>query len=137
MEMNFLMVSHRGHCSVYKSCSPHYSYTEIRTHHTRVAAVTLRPIYKVLLFTYCVINGLAPDYLVELISYRPINRTLRSASLPALLFVPASQTVTHGDRRFAVCSAVLWNNLKPLRTSKSLQAFKTLLKTHLFKQAFL
>ena len=40
------------------------------------------------LFTYCALNGLAPDYLAELISYRPINRTLPSASLPALLFVP-------------------------------------------------
>ena len=96
--------------------------------------VHLRPNYKVLLFTYCALNGLAPIYLAELISYRPINRTLRSASLPALLFIPVSLTVTHGDRRFAVCSAVLWNTLTPsLRTAKSLQVFKTLLKTHLFK----
>ena len=82
--------------------------------------VHLRPTYKVLLFTYCALNGLARDYLAELISCRPINRTLRSASLPALLFLPASPTVTRGDRRFAVCSAVLWNNLTPsLRTAKS------------------
>ena len=88
--------------------------------------VHLRPTYKVLLFTFCALNGLAPIYLAELISYRPINRTLRSASLPALLFVPASLTVTRGDRRFTVCSAVLWNNLTPLRTANSLQVFKTL-----------
>ena len=100
--------------------------------------VRLRPTYKVLLFIYCALNGLAPDYLAELISYRPINRTVRSASLPALLFVTASLTVTHGDRRFAVCSVVLWNNITPShRTAKSLQVFKTLLKTHLFKEAFL
>ena len=30
--------------------------------------VHLRPTYRVLLFTYCAINGLAPDYLAELIS---------------------------------------------------------------------
>ena len=61
-------------------------------------------------------------------------KEIRSASLPALLFVPASLTVTHGDRRFAVCSAVLWNNLTPsLRTAKSLQVFKVLLKTHILK----
>ena len=121
-------------------CSPHYPYKEIRTHYTQRLhwlPVHLRPTYKVLLFTYA-LNGLAPDYLAELISYCPVNRTLQSASLPALLFVPASLTVTHGDRRFAVRSAVLWNNLTPsLRTAKSLQVFKTLLKTHLFKQAFL
>ena len=82
--------------------------------------VHMRPTYNVLLFTYCALNGLAPDYLAELISCRPINRTLRSASLPALLFVPASLTVTRGDRRFAVCSAVLWNNLTPSRGLKKI-----------------
>ena len=93
----------------------------------------LGPTYKVLLFTYCALNGLVPDYLAELISYRPINRTLRSASLPALLFVPDSLTVTHGDRRFALCSAVLWNNLTPsLGTASSLQVFKTLFKNSPF-----
>ena len=82
--------------------------------------VHLRPTYKVLLFTYCALNGLALDHLAKLISYRPINRTLRFASLPALLFVPSSVTVTRGDHHFTVCSAVLWNNLTPsLRTAKS------------------
>ena len=38
--------------------------------------VHLRPTYKVFLLTYCALNGLAPDYLADLISYRPINRTL-------------------------------------------------------------
>ncbi len=100
--------------------------------------VHLRPTYKMLVFRYCALNGLALDYISELIGYRTINRTLRSTSQPRLLFVPASQTVTHGDHRFAVCSAVLWNNFPPtLRTATSLQVFKTLLKTHLFKQAFL
>ena len=139
MEMHFLMVSHRRCCSVYKSTelcgSPYYPYKEIRTHYTRVAAFTLAARtfatdLQSASFTHCAINGLAPNYLTELISYRPINRTLRSASLPVLLFVPASLTVTHGDRRFAVCSAVLWNNLTPsLRTAKSLQVLKTHMHT--------
>ena len=46
--------------------------------HLHWRPVHLRPTYKVL-FTYCVLNGLAPDYLAELISYRPINRTAASA----------------------------------------------------------
>ena len=70
--------------------------------------VHLRPTYKVLLFTYGALNGLVPDHLAESISYGPINKTLRSASLPALLFVPVSLTATDGDRRFAVCSVVLY-----------------------------
>ena len=41
------------------------------------------------------------------------------SNLKMLLFVPASLTVTHGDHRFAVCSAVLWNNLtRSMRTAK-------------------
>ena len=90
------------------------------------------------LLTYCALNGVAPDYLSELFTYRHVNRTLRSASQPPLLSIPASQTVTHGDHRFAVCSAVLWNNLPSLlRTATTVNSFKTLLKTHLFRQAFL
>ena len=88
--------------------------------------VHLRPTYKVLLLTYCALNGVAPDYLSELFNYRQVNRTLRSASQPPLLSIPASQTVTHGDHRFAVCSAVLWNNLPPIiRTATTLNSFKT------------
>ena len=99
--------------------------------------VHLRPTYKVLLLTYCALNGVAPDYLSELFNYRHVNRTLRSASQPPLLSIPASQTVTHGDHRFAVCSAVLWNNLPSLiRTASTVNSFKTLLKTHLFRQVF-
>ena len=100
--------------------------------------VNLRPAYKVLPFTYCALNGVAPDYLSELFSYRHVNRTLRSASQPPLLSIPASQTVNHGDHRFAVCWAVLWNNMPFLiRTTTTVKSFKTLLKTHLFRQAFL
>ena len=37
--------------------------------------VHLRPTYKVLLLTYCALNGVAPDYLSELFNYRHVNRT--------------------------------------------------------------
>ena len=142
MKIHFSTVSHRRRCNVYKGteqcCSPHYPHMEIRTHYTRVAAFTLAArsfatnLQRAFVI-YCALKSLAPDYLAELVSHRPFNRTLRSASLPALLFVPASLTVTRGDRRLAVCSAVLWNNITPsLRTAKSV--FKPLLKAHLFKQ---
>ena len=48
--------------------------------------VHLRPTYKVLLFTYCALNGLAPDYLVELISYRPITRTQSTINQTTICF---------------------------------------------------
>ena len=105
--------------------------------------ICVRPTYKVLLFVYSVMHEQAPCYLAELLSRRQPNEMhvikvmLRSASLP-LLTLPASQTVTHGDRRFAVAAAVLWNGLPDsVRTAKTQPQYKTLLKTHLFRLAFL
>ena len=52
--------------------------------------------------------------------------------------VPASQTVTHGDRRFAVAAAALWNGLPDsVSTAKTQPQHKTRLKTQLFRLAFL
>ena len=97
--------------------------------------VHLRPIY--IRFTYGAINGLVPDYLAELISYRPINRTLQSASLPALLFVPTSR-LSHMVIAVSLFAQPFYGTISfTIRTEKSLQVFKTLLKTKLFKQVFL
>ena len=92
---------------------------------------------EVLLFAYSVMHDQAPCYLAELLSRRQPNRRLMSASLP-LLTLPASQTVIHGDRRFAVAAAAVWNGLSDsVRTAKTQPQYKTLLKTHLFRLAFL
>ena len=70
-----------------------------------------------------------PDYLAELLNRQHPDQQLRSASLYSLS-VPASQTVTHRDRRFAVAVANLWNRLPvSVRTAKTLPHYKTLLKT--------
>ena len=79
----------------------------------------------------------APFSLTELLSRRHPNRRLRSASVPPLT-LPALQTVTHGDRCFAVAAAALWNGLSgSVRTAKTQPQYKTLVKTHLFRLAFL
>ena len=92
--------------------------------------ICVRPTYTVLLFAYSLMYDQAPCYLAELLSRRQPNRRLRFASLP-LLTLPASQTITHGDRRFAVAAAALWNGLSDsVRTAKTQPQFKTLLKTH-------
>ena len=105
--------------------------------HLHLLPIYVRPTYKVLLFAYSVIHDQAPRYLAELLSRRQNNRRLRSASLP-LLTLPHSQTVTHGDRRFAVAAAALWNGLPDsVRTAKTQPQNKTLLMTHLFRLAFL
>ena len=100
--------------------------------------VRQRTLFKVLVFTYCALNATAPNYLMQLISHRNVSRTLRSGSSIELLFVPKSRTVTHGDRCFEVASPILWNNLPvSIRTAKCVTQFRSQLKTHLFKVAFI
>ena len=92
--------------------------------------ICVRPTYKVLVFADAVMHDQAPCYLAELLTLSQPNRGLRSASLPPLT-LPASQTITHGDGRFAVAAASLWNALPDsVRTAKTQPQFKTLLKTH-------
>ena len=54
-----------------------------------------------------------------------------------LLIIPKSRLVLYGDRAFSVAGPILWNNLpNNLRTCESLDSFKGMLKTHLFKEAY-
>ena len=99
--------------------------------------VSYRIRFKVLLLTYKALNDLSPEYLSELLNKPMHTRNLRSHS-QHLLSVPKSRTVTYGDRAFSVCAPKLWNELLfQLRMSSNLQAFKSELKTILFKMAYL
>ena len=92
--------------------------------------------FKVLLLTYKALNDLSPEYISELLSKPKYTRYLRSQS-QHLLSVPKSSTVTYGDRAFSVCAPKLWNELPfQLRMSTNIQAFKSGLKTMLFKMAY-
>jgi hypothetical protein len=98
--------------------------------------VEQRVTYKVLLYTFKAINGLAPSYISDLIvQYQP-TRSLRSAG-QSLLRVPSCRTVTYGSRSFRVAAPTLWNALpEDLRHIQTVAAFKKLLKTHLFRLAY-
>ena len=100
--------------------------------------VEQRITFKILLFVFKSLNGLAPFYLSDLISTYVPSRSLRSASL-SLLHVPRSNQKTYGDRAFAVAAPRLWNAL-PIQMRQpgtALDTFKGSLKTLLFRQAFL
>ena len=60
--------------------------------HLHWLPVRLLLIYEVLYICLLCYNWCGTGLPAELISYCPINRKLRSASLPALLFIPASKT---------------------------------------------
>ena len=96
-----------------------------------------RIMYKTLLFVFKALNGLAPQYISELLVVKSnMYHSLRSNS-GNILVTPKSRTVTYGDRNFMNAAPRLWNSLPdPLRNCDKLDQFKKLLKTHLFKQAF-
>jgi len=79
---------------------------------------------------------MAPEYLCELVFIRKSSQKLRSSS-QALLQVPVSLLKSFSDSAFSVAAPTLWNRLPAyIRNALSLENFKSLLKTHLFKVAF-
>ena len=92
--------------------------------------------FKILLMTYKALNGLAPLYIKELLPPKPNVRTLRSSD-KGLLDIPSTNLVTKGDRAFAVVAPRLWNALPlSLKNAESVEGFKNMLKTHLFRLHF-
>ena len=96
--------------------------------------------YKLLLYTYKALHGLAPGYLCKLVvPYEP-QRVLRSAELN-LLTVPPGKPGKYGSRSFVRASANLWNSLRGesaawLKNSPTIGSFKMNLKTCLLCERF-
>ncbi|KAF7661202.1 hypothetical protein LDENG_00266910 [Lucifuga dentata] len=93
--------------------------------------------FKILLITFKAYLGLAPSYNCDMLkSYEPA-RSLRSSGSD-LLTIPKSNLKTKGDRTFAVSIPKLWNDLpEDLRFAKSVSAFKSQLKSHFYRTAFM
>ncbi len=85
--------------------------------------------FKILLFTYKVLNGLAPQYLSELLShYSPPPLPLRSQNSGHLI-IPRISKSTVGSRSFFYLAPKLWNNLPyNVRETDTLCQFKSKLK---------
>ena len=98
--------------------------------------VHLRIDYKIALFCFKALNGLAPEYIKNLlIPYNP-TRSLRSSG-KNLLVEPQTRLKTYGDRAFSSSGPRIWNSLPlEIRNSSSITLFKSRLKTHYFKQYF-
>lgn len=95
--------------------------------------------FKIIVITYKVLNGMAPEYISDLISLKPASTYgLRSNNKQLLKVLPGKLLATLGDRAFAAAAPKLWNKLPMnLRTVKELSTFKSKLKTHLFKITYL
>lgn len=98
--------------------------------------VQFRINFKILMFVFNALTGLAPSYLCEILTPHKPSRALRSAG-QHLLKVPRSRFKQWGDRSFAVAGPKLWNLLPiELRSITDRPLFKAKLKTYLFKMAF-
>ncbi len=93
--------------------------------------------FKILLLTFKCRFGLAPRYLQDMIfDYQP-PRSTRSSNVTFLLKVPRTKRKTLGTRSFRYYAPKLWNKLPlELRASADVESFKSMLKTHLFRQAY-
>ena len=97
--------------------------------------------FKILLLTHKAIHGAAPGYIKDMISLRNPSRVynLRSNNDMFLLQLPPfKSSSTLGDASFTCAAPKLWNSLPVnIRKATNIVNFKSLLKTHLFKCAFL
>ena len=101
--------------------------------------VCFRIEFKLLILAFKAIHGLAPQYITDLINVKQQfgRRMLRSQSELQLLPPRIITKKTLGDRSFMASAPKLWNRLPSnIRAVNDLNCFKTLLKTHLFRQAF-
>ena len=95
--------------------------------------------FKLLLIVFKALHGLAPDYLIELINIKSLSNYNIRSNRELLLEPPSVKTLdTLGDRSFASAAPMLWNSLPSyIREASSVDSFKRLLKTYLFKKAYL
>lgn len=101
--------------------------------------VQQRIYYKILLLTYKGLNGKAPKYICDLLVRKEsvTGHTMMHRSDNAnVLIIPRSKK-KFGENSFSHAAPYLWNKLPvECRAAKSVDCFKSHLKTYLFKQAF-
>ena len=99
--------------------------------------VEFRIKFKMLLFVYKCLHGMAPSYLAELITLSSNPRYALRSGDNLTLAVPRTGLKTFGNRAFSSAGPVLWNDLPVfIRNAPSLSQFKSQLKTHNFQSRF-
>lgn len=95
--------------------------------------------FKFLLITFKVIHGYAPDYLNKLRSVGAASKYNLKSNDELLLSPPKLKTLkTLGDLAFVSATPKLWSSLpNESRNAKSVEHFKKLVKTHIFRVPFL
>ena len=98
--------------------------------------VKFRMQFKIAILAYRHFEGTLSSYLSDVLSIYQPSRSLRSSS-ERLLKVPKRHLNPAGERAFNFLAPFVWNSLPAsVRSQSGLAQFKSALKTHLFKQAF-
>ena len=99
--------------------------------------VNCRIDFKVCMFVFKCLVGLAPDYMISLVTPKSSLESLRVHSDKNLLQMPHLENENYRNRRFSVYAPKVWNSLPiEIRNSNSLSEFQTKLKTYLFSRAY-
>ena len=105
--------------------------------HLHWLPIKFRAEFKIALLVYKALNGMAPDYIADLLLEKPdCSYQLRSND-QGLLLISKTRAKTLGDRAFAHAGPSTWNNLPyDIRNVKAIENFKSQLKAFLFKKAY-
>ena len=91
--------------------------------------------YKIALLMYKSVKGIAPEYLSDIV-ITPHRRRLRSTTELKLPVIKSRTAQVH-KCLFASMGPRIWNGLpKNLKEAASIEQFKSLMKTHLFKLCY-
>ena len=101
--------------------------------------IKYRCTFKLLTVAFNTLQGNAPQYLKEKLQWKQFPRlTRKSTSSGVTLDTPFNRRKSLADSGFSYAAAKYWNDLPDhIRTAEDLNKFKSLLKTHFFRLAFL
>ena len=126
---------------IQNQCARLITMTKARDHITPVLIdlhwlpIEQRITYKIATTVYKALNGMAPEYLAELLQPHKPARPLRSEN-KCLLSTRVPRTLL-GEKAFSINGPKVWNLLPiDVKISPVIESFKSNLKTHLFRKAF-
>ena len=92
--------------------------------------------FKVLIFVFKALNGMAPRYISDLIRKKSSPWSALWSNDLTLLVMSWTKCKTLGDWAFAYAGPSMWNKLpKPIQMAPNIYPFKKQLKTYLFREA--
>ena len=93
--------------------------------------------FRITLLVYKALNGMAPDYTADHPLEKPDCPDQLRSNDQGLLLIPKTRAMTLRHRAFAHAGPSTWNKLPyNIRNIKSIENFKSHLKTFVFKKAY-